>query len=290
MALSGSVFSSKQSKLPLFVQAGGVMKARLEKVSISLVIPAKNEAENLRHVLPAIPPLVDEVILVDGHSTDDTINVARQILPSVRIVEQQGHGKGDALSAGFAASTGDIIVMLDADGSTDPAEIPRFVESLLAGNDFVKGSRFLKGGKSYDITLLRRLGNAVLLATVNLLFPAHCTDLCYGYTAFWRRCLDQVDISCNGFEVETLMYLRMRKAGLKITEVPSVEHKRIHGASNLNTFRDGWRVLRTIFAERFSYIPPLPQPQSLPQSQSLPSLLPSHNAHERPAEPRKLVL
>src|SRR2546422_10234306 len=118
---------------------------------ISVVIPALNEAQNLQYVLPYIPPLVSEVILVDGFSTDGTIAVAQLLLPTIKIVKQMGKGKGNALKAGFAACTGDIIVMLDADGSADPAEIPRFVGALMAGNDFAKGSRFKKGGGSHDI-------------------------------------------------------------------------------------------------------------------------------------------
>src|ERR1700680_1576208 len=125
---------------------------------ISVIIPARNEAQNLPHVLPFIPSIVSEVILVDGHSSDDTILVAQQLLTTIRIIKQIGKGKGDALRTGFAASTGGIIVMLDADGSANPDEILRFVEALLEGNDFAKGSRFIKGGDSYDITFLRRLG------------------------------------------------------------------------------------------------------------------------------------
>src|SRR2546421_212541 len=127
--------------------------------AISLVIPAHNEAENLQHVLPYIPTIVNEVILVDGHSTDDTIAVAQQLLLTIKIIGQIGKGKGDALRSGFAACTGAIVVMLDADGSTDPSEIPRFIEELLRGNDFAKGSRFIQGGGSDDITRLRRVGN-----------------------------------------------------------------------------------------------------------------------------------
>ena len=217
---------------------------------ISVVIPTRNEAQNLRHVLPYIPSIVDEVILVDGHSTDDTIAVARQLLPEIRVIKQMGKGKGDALRVGFAACTGDIIVMLDADGSADPKEIPRFVDALLAGKDFAKGSRFLKGGGSHDITLLRRLGNFVLSRLVNMLFWTRFSDLCYGYNAFWKRCLDYVEIDCDGFEIETLLNLRIHKARLEIVEVPSFEHPRIYGESKLNTFRDGWRVLKTIIKER----------------------------------------
>ncbi len=221
---------------------------------ISVVVPARNEEQNLCHVLPYIPSIVEEVILVDGHSSDNTVEVARQLLPSIRIVTQTGKGKGDALRTGFAACTGDIIVMLDADGSADPKEIPLFVEALVAGHDFAKGSRFARGGRSHDITGTRYLGNYLLSMLVNLLFLTRFSDLCYGYNAFWRHCLTEVDIECDGFEIETLIHLQMHKAKFKIVEVPSVEYPRIHGESNLRTFRDGWRVLKTILKERRTII------------------------------------
>src|SRR5258707_10865048 len=225
---------------------------------ISVVIPTLNEAHNLRHVLPNIPTSVYETILVDGHSTDDTIAVARELLPTIRVISQAGKGKGDALRDGFAACTGDIIVMLDADGSANPKEIPLFVEALLAGYEFAKGSRFIKGGGSNDITPLRRTGNFFLCTLVNVLFWSGFSDLCYGYNAFWNHCLEYLDIDCDGFEVETLMSLRARKAHLEIVEVPSFEYRRIHGQSNLRTFRDGWRVLRTIMTQRVSKASPRP--------------------------------
>jgi glycosyltransferase involved in cell wall biosynthesis len=187
---------------------------------------------------------------VDGHSTDDTVAVAQAILPNVRIVLQAGHGKGNALACGFAAARGDIIVMLDADGSTDPAEIPAYVEPLLSGADFAKGSRYADGGRSVDITPLRALGNRFLNGMVNLLFGTSYTDLCYGYNAFWRDILPTIDITCDGFEVETLITARVAKAGLSVAEVPSVEHERIHGVSKLHPMRDGLRILRMILRER----------------------------------------
>ena len=217
--------------------------------TISVVIPTHNEAPNLCHVLPYMPAAVSEVILVDGHSVDNTIAEAQRLLPSIKIIKQVGKGKGDALRTGFAACTSDIIVTLDADGSADPAEIPHFVRVLLQGNDFAKGSRFLKGGGSNDITLLRRWGNATLSILVNLLFGTKFSDLCYGYNAFWKYCLDHVVVDCDGFEVETAINLRMHRAKLKMIEVPSFEHARIHGQSNLRTLRDGWRVLQTILRE-----------------------------------------
>jgi glycosyltransferase involved in cell wall biosynthesis len=217
---------------------------------VSAVIPTLNEAANLPHVFARIPEDVYEILIVDGHSTDDTIEVAKALRPDVRIVIQDGKGKGNALRAGFDAARGDIIVMLDADGSTDPAEIPLYVQPLLEGADFAKGSRFAKGGGSSDITPLRRLGNKVLNGVVNVLFGTKYTDLCYGYNAFWAHCLPHMNVDCDGFEVETLINVRIARAGLDIREVPSFEHDRMHGVSKLNAWRDGRRVLKTIITER----------------------------------------
>jgi glycosyltransferase involved in cell wall biosynthesis len=219
---------------------------------VSVVIPTLNEEKNLPHVFARLPDGLHEVIVVDGHSTDDTVAVARSLRPDVRIVTQPGRGKGNALAAGFAACTGDIVVTVDADGSTDPAEIPRFVAALCNGADFAKGSRFAQGGGSSDITLARRLGNRALNALVNALYHTSYTDLCYGFNAFWARCLPYMRVDCDGFEVETLVNVRIAKAGLTIHEVPSHERGRIHGRSNLHAVRDGSRVLRTIALERIS--------------------------------------
>ena len=232
--------------------------------TISVIVPAMNEAANLPHVLPRIPTDVLEVILVDGNSTDDTVSVARSVLPSIRIVKQHGRGKGAALRTGFAAARGDIIVMLDADGSTAPEEIPSFVRALTDGADFVKGSRFLPGGGTADMQLYRKLGNATFVGMVRLLFGGSYTDLCYGYNAFWRHVVPRLALDGDGFEIETMMNVRALKIGLRVTEVPSFESHRIHGESNLHTIPDGMRVLRTIIRERLSgpirAVPPMPTP------------------------------
>jgi glycosyltransferase involved in cell wall biosynthesis len=220
--------------------------------TVSVVLPTMNEARNLSHVFRTIPDWVDEVVLVDGRSTDGTVAVARDLNPAVKIVMQQGNGKGDALQAGFEACQGEIIVMMDADGSTDGNEIPRFVAALMAGADFAKGSRFMSGGASDDITTFRRLGNWVLATLVNRLFGTRYTDLCYGYNAFWARHLSKLDLDCDGFEVETVMNVRAAKAGLFIQEIPSHEHSRLHGVSKLHVVRDGLRIARFIIRERFS--------------------------------------
>lgn len=222
----------------------------LSLVRTSVIVPTLNEAENLPQFFEHMPQGVFEVVLVDGHSTDDTVEVAKDLWPALRVVHQSGTGKGDALACGARAATGDIIVLLDADGSTDPAEIPRFVAALLAGADFAKGTRFVTGGGSADITPVRRLGNKVLSGMVNKMWGLNYSDLCYGYNAFWTRCLDDVLPHCNGFEVETLVNIRAATTKKNIVEVPSFEFERVHGTSNLHARRDGMRVLRTIIAER----------------------------------------
>jgi Glycosyl transferase family 2 len=231
---------------------------------VSVVIPAMNEARNLPHVFALMPRTVHEVILVDGHSVDDTVAVARDLWPDVRVVAQNRIGKGNALACGFAAATGDIIAMIDADGSADPGEILTFVGALLNGADFAKGTRSGDGGGSEDLTRLRRAGNRALSALFNACYKTRYSDLCYGYNVFWRRHLPVLDLDSttaapdngdgrlwgDGFEIETLIHIRVAKSGLKVTEVPSFERSRIHGVSNLNVFSDGMRVVRTILKER----------------------------------------
>lgn len=220
---------------------------------VSVIVPALNEAENLEYVLPRVRAEY-EVVLVDGGSTDGTVEAALAARPDIVVVPQDGAGKGNALRCGFAAARGEIIVMLDADGSARPEEIPAFIRALERGADYAKGSRFVPGAGgagSADITPLRWFGNWCLGRSVNALFGTAYTDLCYGYNAFWKRCLDRLAIDCDGFEVETLLNIRAATAGYRIVEVPSFEDPRLYGKSKLHTFRDGWRVLRTILGERW---------------------------------------
>ncbi len=219
-------------------------------MTVSLVIPAKNEARNLGFVLSHLPAGIDEVILVDGRSSDVTTAMARHCLPDIRIISDPASGKGHALRAGFAAATGDAIVAMDADGSMSPEEIPHYVYFLEQGYDFVKGSRFVAGGGSLDITTIRRLGNRGLLAIANLLYGSQFSDLCYGFFAFRRQFLEHLDLRSSGFEIETELTVRAHVTGLRIAEIPSLELPRRQGHSNLRAIRDGQRVLKTLLLER----------------------------------------
>jgi glycosyltransferase involved in cell wall biosynthesis len=237
----------------------------LARVRVSVVVPTLNEAKNLPHVFARLPASIFEVIVVDGGSTDGTVDAARRLRDNVRVLYQPGRGKGNALRHAFAACQGDIIVAMDADGSNDPAEIPAFVSALLTGADFAKGSRFARGAGSSDITRIRLHGNRLLQRIVNSLYGTRYTDLCYGYNAFWTRHVtafvgrDATNDTkgCNGrrmplgdgFEIETLINVRIAKAGLRVVEVPSYEGERIHGTSRLNAARDGLRAMRVIALE-----------------------------------------
>ena len=224
--------------------------------TLTVVIPARNEASNIAWVLERMPAFVDEVVLVDGGSTDATVTVARAIRPDIVVVGDNGRGKGDAMRVGAAAATGSLLVMIDADGSMDPGEIERFVEPLAHGYEFAKGSRFLPGGGTLDMTRLRMAGNWALNVLANVLFRASWSDLCYGYCAFRRSAFEDLGLDADGFEIETQMVVRAAKAGLRTVEVPSFEYPRRFGNSNLNTFRDGFRVLFTIVRERLRSQPP----------------------------------
>ena len=219
--------------------------------TVSVIIPTLNEAKNLPLVIPFLPMnWIDEVILVDGHSTDNTIEIAKQQLSSIIIVEEKSRGKGVALRAGYKAARGDILIVIDADGSHDPREIPRYVTALLEGADFVKGSRFAPGGGTTDMPRFRKLGNGAFVFLTNLLFGVNFTDLCYGYHAFWRYCLDAIGLEdCNGFEIDTALYLQAVQARLRIVDVPSFEGCRFYGMGKLRTIPDGMRVLSTIFRQ-----------------------------------------
>lgn len=218
--------------------------------TVSVIIPTLNEAGNLPYVLNTIPDWVNEIIVVDGRSLDDTERIARLLHPKIRIVEQHQRGKGAALRLGLSEARGDIVVIMDADGSMNGAEIAKFRDALLAGADYAKGSRFAPGGGSVDITPLRRFGDRGICALIRVLFGARYTDGTYGFKAFWADRKGAIPIDTDGFEVELLIDIRAHRARLRTVEVPCFETHRVHGVSNLNAARDGLRCFRIIVKER----------------------------------------
>jgi len=220
------------------------------KATVSVIIPTLNEAGNLPYVLNSVPSWVDEVIVVDGRSTDDTERIAQLMHPGVKIVHELTPGKGAALKAGFRAASGDYLIAIDADGSMDGSRLGDFRDALDHGAEYVKGSRFLPGGGSADITRFRRFGDAGICFLMRLFFGARYSDATYGYFAVRADRVDHLNIDSDGFEVETLVNIRAHRAGLRIAEISCFEGNRIHGASNLSAFKDGFRIARCIVLEK----------------------------------------
>ena len=230
--------------------------------TISVVIPALNEEDNLPLVLEGLP-VVDEVVIVDGGSADDTVAIAREIRPDAMVVRQTRTGKGNALACGFAACSGDVVVTLNADGSTDPGEIPRFVDALRSGAEVAHGSRFRHGGGDLGGRRLDRFGNAVLSWLVNLLFGTSFTDIGFGYNAYWRALLPALDLPPveparsrrghrhwgDGAEIEPMLNLRTAAQGLRVVEVASIGYPPINGVRARHRLRRALRALRTAFSE-----------------------------------------
>ena len=222
-----------------------------ERPTITVLVCTFNEEENLPNMLPKIPEWVDEVLLVDGRSSDNSVEAAKRLRPGIHILYQPGKGKGDALRYGIQSAKGDIIVTLDADDTTDPAEMHKFIEPLLKGYDFAKGSRFalrLPHNKPWH----RILGNWIIVMTFNIVFFTKHTDLCSGYNAFWRKAMKRVNLwSADDFEDEPLINARVRKAGLKVIEVGHLDRGRHGGVSKAPSWRQGFKAIKTILRERF---------------------------------------
>jgi glycosyltransferase involved in cell wall biosynthesis len=211
-----------------------------------------NEEQNLPMLIPKIPDWVDEVVLVDGHSIDKTVQVAQMLLPTIKIFYQPGQGKGEALRYGITQASGDVIVTLDADGATAPEDISYFIKPLLNGYDFAKGSRFLLASPN-NKPLHRIFGNLLIAAVFNLLYGTHFTDLCSGYNAFWKTKILTLNFSsANRYEDEPLIIAKAEKARLRIIEVGHIDFGRIYGQSKAPSWRQGFKAIKTITLQRLT--------------------------------------
>lgn len=215
---------------------------------ISLVIPTLNEAENLPAVLKQIPRYIDEIIIVDGYSKDKTVEIAKQFGCKIYY---DNIGKGSALIKGVEESTGDYIIMMDADWSHRVEEMNLLIEGLEVGYDFCMGSRFIQGGGTEDMTFIRRLGNKFFVGIVNLFFGMNYSDLCYGYRAFRKEIFKGLNLKSKGFSIETEISIKAAKNKLRILEVPSFEKSRKHGEGKLRGITDGWKIAAIIIREIF---------------------------------------
>jgi glycosyltransferase involved in cell wall biosynthesis len=251
---------------PVAVEHLGLVPVEAAERRITVMIPAKNEEGNIAWVLRHMPPSVDEVILVDGQSSDRTVEIAQAVRPDIVVLSEPPRGKGAAMRAGFAAATGDYVVVMDADGSMDPADVDAYVAALEAGADLVKGSRYMNGGGSTDLTVIRSLGNRFLLVVANVLYRQRFSELCYGFLALRTSRIPELRLQATGFEIEAEIVCRSVREGLRVAEIPSQESPRISGASNLHAVRDGLRILRTVLRAA------LPLPTHKPAVQAVPTM------------------
>jgi glycosyltransferase involved in cell wall biosynthesis len=226
------------------------MKNKTQKRSpyVSIVIPTLNEESNIKTIITEIKEVLVgydyEIIVVDGNSTDSTVKIARSM---GALVLFDNFGKGSALIRGFATAKGSIIISMDADLSHRPRELKLLIAGIEAGYEVCMGSRFLTGGGTEDMPLLRQMGNKTFLLLVNSFFGSTYSDLCYGYRAFSRNALKRLRLSEKGFGIETEISIKAKKAKLRILEIPSYEKKRGEGDAKLRTLRDGYIILKTIF-------------------------------------------
>jgi len=215
---------------------------------VSIVIPTLNEEANVGIVLCQLPE-VHEIIIVDGHSKDDTVKIAKKF--KTKIIYEDKPGKGLALIKGMKAATGDIIIMMDADCSHRVSEFGLLIEGIKSGYDVCMGSRFIQGGGTADMPFYRKIGNKMFVLMVNIFWGMNYSDLCYGYRSLRRDVIDKLDLKSTGFGIETEISIKCAKRKLKVLEIPSYEKLRESGDGKLRTFSDGWKILKTIVYELF---------------------------------------
>jgi dolichol-phosphate mannosyltransferase len=223
------------------------------RAGVTVIIPARNEEQTLGSIIEKARPVCDEIVVVDGHSTDGTVEVATR--HGVRVVQDNRKGKGDAIRVGARAATGDIIVFVDADGSHDPADIPRLVEPIQRGEaDLVIGSRGRGGSDELhgDIEkLLRLVGSDLILIGINWRFKAALTDSQNGFRAIRRRVILDLNLRENITTIEQEMTIKALKKGYVVSEVPTHEYARLAGESTIRLrkvwFRYVYSFLRDLF-------------------------------------------
>jgi len=217
-------------------------------MKVSAVIPTLNEEKNIARVLRELPKTINEIIVVDGHSKDRTVQIAKRFGAKILYDDI---GKGSALRKGVEAASGDIVITMDADYSHKSSEIGLLIEGIKGGFDICMGSRFIQGGGTEDMPWYRRLGNKFFVFLVNLIWRMNYSDLCYGYRSFRKNCIKKLNLKSEGFGIEAEISIKAAKKGLAVLEVPSYEKKRKFGRGNLRTFRDGFIILKTIINEMF---------------------------------------
>jgi len=234
------------------MKRGIASKGRMssKEMKISVIIPTLNEGDCIGQLLEELPQdAVDEVIIVDGNSIDNTREVVQSFGYNAYL--QKSRGYGGALREGCEIATGDIIIMMDADGSHNPADITKIVEMMKEGYEYVMASRYLQGGKTEDDTWIRFTGNMLFTWLTNIVHGMRVTDSLYLFTGITKDGLKRLDLRCDGFEFCPEILIKAHKAGLRFAEVSAMERKRFGGKSKVNAFFHGLKILKEILRLRF---------------------------------------
>jgi len=210
--------------------------------TVSLIIPTLNEAGSIEAVLKEIPrDVVDEVLVVDGASTDGTPDIVRRV--GDRVIQQEGRGYGAAIATGFKHVRGEIIVLADADGSYNLDDIRHLVQRVQDGADLALGSRYLPESGSEDDTLIRYVGNKVFSWALRTMYGVELSDALFFYLAIRRDVVRSITATSLGFEYIVEFLIKAQRGGFKFVEIPSLEKARTAGKSKVNAFKDGLRML-----------------------------------------------
>lgn len=224
-----------------------------ENHTITIVIPTLNEEETIKNIIERCRPFGDEILVVDGRSSDKTVAIASSL--NVTVLTDNGKGKGAAIRQAISVASGDILVFIDADGSHDPQDIPRLIEPLISGNaDHVTGSRILGGSSElfggFD-EFLRLAGSSFITECINWRFKSTLSDSQNGFRAIKREVALKLDLKENITTIEQEMVIRTLKCGYRMAEVPTHENKRLVGPSKIKLrkvwLRYGYSLIKYLF-------------------------------------------
>jgi len=220
---------------------------------VSVVIPAKNEETTICRVIQKVSSFADEILVIDGHSTDKTREAASKL--GATVILDNGKGKGAGLRQGIKAATGDILVFIDADGSHEAEDIPKLITPIAEGNaDMVVASRLRGGSDEFHGTfdnVIRMFGGALVTLAIRKKWKAEITDCENGYRAIRRDVALSLELKRDDFVIEQEMVVNCLKMGYKVCEVPSHEYERQGGTSKLKTTQ-GWKFIWHLTREIFS--------------------------------------
>jgi dolichol-phosphate mannosyltransferase len=222
-----------------------------KNMSVSVLICAKNEAEGISRIIESVKPYATEIVVIDGHSSDATADIARAA--GAKVWLDNGRGKGDAYKVGIEKASGDVVVFIDADGSHDANDIPVLVAPIGRNEaDLVIASRHKGGSDEWQgdfNTFLRHMGSCVLSIAINMRWKANLTDVLNGFRAARREALLKVRLSALDFDIEQHMIAQFLRSGFRVVEVQSHEYCRTWGESKLPTYRKAYLFFWRLFLD-----------------------------------------